>query len=122
MTDTRAEELKTKLHNAINKRMQLLKQGKTEAVSGIAAPLDVQPRQIYKWLNAESVPHNAENLILTLDTMMNDMEKFKSDIRSPGPSTPSFPFRMTIPKQSLVFTKDDHGNILISGSMLLDLL
>ena len=124
MTDVNAEALKTKLHNAINNYMSLKRQGKTEAVSAIAGSVDVQPRQIYKWLNAESLPHNAENVMLALDTMMDDMKKFKTDIRAPlgTQAVMRLPFRVMIPRESLKVSQDDHGNVIVHGSLSVDLI
>ena len=125
MTETVVIELKEKLNEAIKKRMLSLRQSKTEAVDDIAVPLKVQPRQVWKWLGDEDViPQNAKDIVLALDTMINEMDKFKSDIRSPvAPVTHlSFQFRAVIQRENLKIIQDDQGNIVIHGPISVDLL
>ena len=124
MTEITAEALKDKLENAINTHMRKTGQGKTVAISAIAEPLNVQPRQIYKWLKAESFPHNATNLVLALDNIATDLEKYKSDIRAPGSisSEMKFPFRVVVERDTLKIARDDQGNVVIEGTLSMGLL
>lgn len=115
MNENNPETLKNKLHTAINKHMAIMKVGKTEAIKAISVPLDVKSRQLYKWLNAETYPHNADNLIATLDTLINDLE-------NPKPSS-SLTFRAIVPKGTIIkMSKDEQGNIIINGPISIDLL
>lgn len=116
--DINSETLKDKLNAVIRKRMLTMKQGKTEAINAIAVPLDVQPRQIYKWLKEESFPYNAESIALTLDGMNSDV----ASVPALKPTSMNFPFRLTINKNTLKVTQDDYGNVIVNGSLSLDLL
>ena len=121
---TEIAEFKEKLNEAIEKRMQALRQSKTEVIDSIAVPLNVKPRQIWKWLSSDTVfPQNARHLTLTLDTMINEAEKFKSDVRAPAlPGNAKFPFKVVVPRETLKVSQDDRGNLVIHGSLSLDLL
>jgi hypothetical protein len=121
-TETVVAELKSKLNEAIDKRMLFLKQSKTEAVDAIAVPLKVQPRQVWKWLSEDVSPQNATDIILTLDSMISEMDK-GSKMEPVAQSAPmSFPFQITIQKDTLKLSKDAHGNIVIRGLLSTDLI
>lgn len=123
MSEVTASTLKDKLKDTINKRMRLMKQKKTNAVTAIAKPLGINSRQIYKWLREESFPHNAANIVLSLDTMIDEMEKYKSDVQPPTvlPPAVTFPFKITIQKDSVKISKESNGDINIRGLLSLDL-
>lgn len=122
MTSTAAEGLKDKLNSAIQKRMETMRQDRTQAISAIAETVNVQPRAVYKWLEG-SLPHEIDSVMLNLDRMIDEMEKFKIDTRSPAITTNmSFPFRISIPRHSVKITQDEQGNIILHGSMSVDLL
>lgn len=116
MTTPTAMQLKEKLNTTIEKYMMFSKERRTKAIQVIGEHLDVAPRQIYMWLKEESFPHHPHEIMDKLDSMP---EK-RNDV-SVIPQT-MFPFRMKIPKETMNVSRDQEGNIIVEGSLLIDLL
>lgn len=123
MTDITAEALKEKLKTVIEARMKAMAEEKTASVKFIADRLEVKPRQIWRWLEGSTLPHGADKINLALNSIEGSMD-LKSDIRSPATQSKhaNFPFKIRIPKETLEVTQDEFGDILIRGSLLVDLL
>ena len=116
MTTPTATQLKEKLNATIEKYMISSKERRTKAIQAIGQHLDVAPRQIYMWLKEESFPHYPQEVMDKLDSMP---EK-RNDV-SIIPQT-MFPFRIKIPKETMNVSRDQEGNIIVEGSLLIDLV
>lgn len=107
--------LKDKLTTLLDKWMLTTGQGKTESLQAIATPLGVKSRQLYKWLNDESTPHNAKNILVKVEALLANPEMGKTET-SPGQvAKTDFPFRIRVEKKALVVSKDPSGDFLIDG-------
>lgn len=110
--------LKDKLTLVISKYMFVMRQNKTQTIRAIASSLNLQPRQIYRFLKQQNFPPNAETLEMILDQMLEKLNAGVPISKEPVNEvrqTMSFPFCVVIPRRSLRLSQDANGDINLMG-------